>query len=91
MEEEEGGLYSVLGREGISARWTPCARALVSGLWIPRAHELHLPRAHGAPCVMLRDLPMFYHFAPTYSPLCLGLYILLHLLHLDLAKNRSKH
>ena len=28
MEEEEGGFYSVLGREGISARWTPCARGV---------------------------------------------------------------
>ena len=66
---------------------TPCARALASGPWIPRAHGLHLPRAHGPPCVVLRALPLFYHFAPTYSPLCLGLYILLHLLHLDLAKD----
>ena len=73
------------------ASWAPCARAHVSSLWIPCAHGLHLPRAHGPPCVMLRDLPLFYHFAPTYPPLCLELYILLHLLHLDLAKNRSRY
>ena len=67
-------------------RTGPCVRSLDTS-----CARAPLTPCTRAPCVMLRALPLFYHFAPTYSPLCLGLYILVHLLHLDLAKMRSKH
>ena len=49
-----------------------CARAKASGLWIPRAHRLHLPRVHGASCVWLLGFAHVIPIMPLLTPSCLG-------------------